>query len=110
LVSRIGAQGDGDNADRERIQRVYRTLYQREATPAEIERGLAFLTKARTEFPKAQAAAQTEAPVAPKPRRPAASDEDEEPEPQQAAATNPMSPWEAYAQALLSSGEFVYLN
>jgi hypothetical protein len=110
LVSRIGAEGDGDNADRERIQRVYRTLYQREATPAEIDRGLAFLTKARAEFPKARAAAQTEAPAAPRPVRRAASDEDEEPEPQQAAATNPMSPWEAYAQALLSSGEFVYLN
>ena len=86
------------------------TLYQRAPTTVEIERGLAFLTKARAEFPKALAAAQTEAPVAPKPKLPAASDEDEEPEQEQVSGANPTSPWEAYAQALLSSGEFVYLN
>ena len=75
LVARLGPEPSTPEEQADRIQRAYRILYERRATPAEVERGLAFLKKAQTAAPPAK-----------------------------------MSPWQQYAQALLSSGEFYYVN
>jgi Protein of unknown function (DUF1553) len=60
LVKRLGSEGDVP-----KIHRAYRLLYGRQATEAEVQRGLRFLEQ---------------------------------------------GDWRQYAQALLSSGEFYYLN
>jgi cytochrome c553 len=73
LVARLGPEGEGEEAATARINRAYRLLYERQATAAEVRRGLQFL---------------------------------------KAAAADPggMPPWQRYAQILLSTGEFFYIN
>lgn len=74
-------EGTGDQDPTRRIQEAYRLLFQREPGHAEVQRGLEFLKKANALFQDAAADPK-------------------------AAAT----PWQQYAQALLSAGEFYYVN
>jgi hypothetical protein len=54
LLARLGPEGaEQDSAGR--IQRAYRFLFQREASQAEVERGLTFLKKAEAGFKSAAA-------------------------------------------------------
>jgi hypothetical protein len=69
------------NSDEDRIQRAYRIVFQRRATQAEVQRGLQFLGKANVLYKEAETASPTKS-----------------------------TPWQQYAQALLSSGEFYYIN
>jgi len=81
---------------------------------------LAFLKKsdemfqaAAKEPQKVQASASDANAAARRRRRPpvtATGDEDAEPPPAPAFPAGKMTPWQAYAQALLSSGEFYYVN
>jgi hypothetical protein len=106
LVSRLGPEGESEADAIARIQRAYRTLFQRSPSELEMQRGLAFLQKAKAEFNMvASAPATTKSSQSPTRRRRAAADEDEEEE-----STSKITPWQAYAQALLCSGEFIYLN
>lgn len=70
-------------SDEERIQRAYRMVFQRPATQAEVQRGLQFLSKADVLYKRAEA---------------------------ETSAATKSTPWQQYAQALLSSGEFYYIN
>jgi hypothetical protein len=106
LVSRLGPEGESEADAIARIQRAYRTLFQRSPSELEMQRGLAFLQKAKAEFNMvASAPTTTKSSQSPTRRRRAAADEDEEEE-----STSKITPWQAYAQALLCSGEFIYLN
>jgi hypothetical protein len=108
LVSRLGPEGEGEAATLERIQRAYRTLFQREPSAAEVQRGLAFLQEAKAEFNMVAPATTSSAKNSQTSRRRrAADDEDEEEQP---TTVSKITPWQAYAQALLCSGEFIYLN
>jgi hypothetical protein len=69
------------SSDEDRIQRAYRIVFQRPATQAELQRGLQFLSKADLLNKEAETAPATKS-----------------------------TPWQQYAQALLSSGEFYYIN
>ena len=109
LVNRLRLEGESEADTIARIRSAYRSLFQREPTAAETGRGLAFLKKARAEFtmsepPKVEPGSQ-QSPD----RSQGASDEDEGGD--EAPSTGAkLTPWQAYAQALLSSGEFLYLN
>jgi hypothetical protein len=115
LLAKLGPE---DNATG-RIQNAYKILYQREPSPKEIERGLAFLKKADELFKvaaaepqKAQAAGSDGGANARRRRRVvvAATAEDEDAPVAPAYPAGKMTPWQAYAQALLSAGEFYYVN
>jgi hypothetical protein len=118
LLARLGPKGASDEESTARIQRAYRLLFQREPTQTEVHRGLEFLKKAtvllfhnaaadRQNVQAGRAASENQR----RPRaRTAAGPEDPE-----AAATpvfpaGRMTPWQQYAQALLSAGEFYYVN
>ena len=115
LLARLGPEDGSEAGSTTRIQRAYRILFQREPGPAEVQRGLEFLKRANTLFENAQADAQSD--QAPprgqeNQRRPRARAANQDPE----AAAVPllpagrMTPWQQYAQALLSAGEFYYVN
>ncbi len=88
LASRLGPEAADDSSAAARIQRAYRTLFQRAASEAEVARGMAFLHAAAETFDAA----------------PVAGEAGKEP------AAEKVTPWQAYVQALLSSGEFIYRN
>jgi hypothetical protein len=99
--------------DEDKIQRAYRIVFERSATQAEVQRGLQFLSKAAVLFKRAEeepvtTTAAHEAPVGAR-SRPVDDDEDAPPPPPAGPATR-ITPWQQYAQALLSSGEFYYIN
>jgi mono/diheme cytochrome c family protein len=85
LLSRLGPEISGDSSTA-RIRRAYGILYQREPIDSEIQLGLDFLKEAGALFNSADA---TAAPAYP---------------------AGKMTPWQAYAQALLSTGEFFYVE
>jgi hypothetical protein len=84
----------------------------------ELRRGLDFLKKADGLFktaaaePQKEQAASPRRPVAPARRRPSAvvRDDDGEAAPAPAFPPGRMTPWQQYAQALLSAGEFYYVQ
>lgn len=109
LLSRLGPESD----PAARIQRAYRLLYQRQASESEVRRGLEFLKKAEALFQAAppeqpQASAQVAADGVRRTRARAAADADPPAPPLLPAGR--MTPWQQYAQALLSAGEFYYVN
>jgi mono/diheme cytochrome c family protein len=115
LLARLGPEGD----EAARIQRAYKILYQREPSPKEVERGRAFLTKADELFKAAAAEPQKpqsggDGGANGRRRRrvavAAAGEEDSDAPVAPAFPAGKMTPWQAYAQALLSSGEFYYVN
>jgi Protein of unknown function (DUF1553) len=120
LLARLGPEGAGEADSIARIQRAYRFLFQREPAQAEVQRGLDFLKKADTLFKSAAAEPQKAQAVdsgpANQPRRRAprvavaAGDEDPDAAPAPAFPAGKMTPWQQYAQALLSAGEFYYVN
>ena len=101
-----------------RIQRAYKILFQREPTRMELDRGLAFLKKADGLFkaaaaePQKDQAASAVQSAAPARRRasPVVRDDDGEGTPAPAFPAGKMTPWQQYAQALLSAGEFTYVQ
>ena len=114
LVARLGTEPTNPEEQTDRIQRAYRILYDRQATRAEVQRGLEFLKKAQLLFdrpdagaPKAQAPASPAAGAATGGRRNRRANAEDE---AGAAPAGKMTPWQQYAQALLSSGEFYYVN
>jgi len=111
LAARLMQEG---TSDEDRIQRAYRTVFERPATAAEVQRGLQFLSKADVLYKQAQAepAKTTATPEgAPRARvRPPVDDDDDAPPPQAPATPTKITPWQQYAQALLGSGEFYYIN
>jgi hypothetical protein len=93
--------------DDARVQALYRILYQRAASEAEVKLALGFIAEAaKPEHARAKAAAK---PGAPKDT----ADKDK-----YAKLINlgtmvertPLKPWELYAQALICANEFVYVN
>jgi cytochrome c553 len=117
LLSRIGPEGTTEKESIARIHKAYRYLYQRDASDKEVQRGLQFLAKARELYDAAAAEALPQATEGGQPaqrRRPrrqvlGAPQQEEAPD----APLLPegrMTPWQAYAQALLSAGEFYYVN
>ncbi len=106
LVARLGPEGETDAVAR--IERAYRTLFQRDPSTAEVERGLAFLERAKAEF-NMEPSTLTESSSRPTSRRRRAAPDEEEEE-EQATTVSKLTPWQAYAQALLCSGEFIYFN
>jgi hypothetical protein len=116
LLARLGPEGEDTAA---RIKRAYRFLYQREPSQKEIDRGVAFLAKADELFKAAAAepqkaqTADTGANAARRRRRVAVAGPPGAEDPDAVAPAYPagrMTPWQQYAQALLSSGEFYYVN
>jgi hypothetical protein len=108
LAARLLQEG---SSDEDRIQRAYRIVFERPATPAEVQRGLQFLSKADGMFKRAQA--EPAPPAAPAPRaaaRTADPDDDAPPPPPPSAPATKITPWQQFSQALLSSGEFYYVN
>jgi len=93
-------------------------LFQREPSANEVQRGLGFLKKAEALYASAAAEPQPvpvaeTAPAAARRRGAAAVVAGEEGEAPAAAPAFPagrMTPWQQYAQALLSAGEFMYVN
>ena len=66
LVARLGPEPSKPEEQSDRIQLAYRTLYNRPATPAEVERGIAFLKKAQILFDRPDAGApKAQAPASP---------------------------------------------
>jgi hypothetical protein len=116
LLARLGPEGAAVQDSAGRIQRAYRFLFQREASQAEVQRGLEFLKKADALFQSAAAdpdsvqASQATQQNQRRPRRAAATDEDPEAAAVPALPAGRMTPWQQYAQALLSAGEFYYVN
>ena len=118
LVARLGPEGTTEEENIARIERAYRILFDRKPSQTEIQRGLEFLKKADVLFKNAPAdSAKAQSAVAAGPtvgRRNRRSIIDtgagraEEAAP--AAPPARMAPWQQYAQALLSSGEFYYVN
>ena len=115
LLSRLGPEEDPAG----RIERAYRLLFQRRPSQAEVQRGLEFLKKAEALFQSAPA--ETASPQASQPtqeaqRRPRAraaavtSGEESQAAAIPALPAGRMTPWQQYAQALLSAGEFYYVN
>jgi hypothetical protein len=108
LAARLLQEG---SSDEDRIQRAYRIVLERPATPAEVQRGLQFLSKADVKFKRAQAEPAT--PAVPVPRaaaRTVDADDDAPPPPPPSAPATKITPWQQFSQALLSSGEFYYVN
>jgi hypothetical protein len=111
LLARLGPEQDSAA----RIQRAYRILYQRDPTQQEVQYGLEFLKKAEVLFKSAAAEPQkVEAPDPNQPvqrrRRAVAVEDSSEAAPVPALPAGRMTPWQQYAQALLSAGEFYYVN
>jgi mono/diheme cytochrome c family protein len=115
LLSRLGPEENPAG----RVEHAYRLLFQRKPAQAEVERGLEFLKKAEALFRNASAEAQnTPAPQAgpENQRRPRAraaavtTDEDAQAPAVPSLPAGRMTPWQQYAQALLSAGEFYYVN
>jgi len=117
LLAKLGPEGSTEADSAARIRGAYRILYQREPTQREVERGLHFLTKAKALSEAAGAEPQTEQasdsgqPAQRRRRRAAvtAATPQEEPD-APALPAGRMTPWQQYAQALLSAGEFRYVN
>jgi hypothetical protein len=82
VSARLHGPDEAAPDDPARIRRGYRLLYGREATPRELEIGLAYL----------HAADRTEAAGTTGPARP------------------DLSRWERYAQALLAANEFLFVD
>jgi hypothetical protein len=117
LLTRLGPEGAGEQDPAARIERAYGLLFQRKPSPAEVQRGLEFLKKADAGFKSAAADAQeVQTPEAAqagqrRPRaRTAASNDDPEAAAVPLLPAGRMTPWQQYAQALLSAGEFYYVN
>ncbi len=113
LVRRVHALG---SSDRERIRAGYRLLYGRPATRWEEELGLAFLADAGRKSPSPQPPPRSGEGEKdnPSPRPPPRSGEGEEaknPSPQPPPRSGEGEPeWEQYAQVLLASNEFLYVD
>ena len=118
LLSRLGPEGPGEADSTARIQRAYKILFQREPSQMELRRGLDFLKKADGLFKTAAAEPQKEQAASPgrtaatARRRPSpvVRDDDGEAAPAPAFPAGKMTPWQQYAQALLSAGEFYYVQ
>jgi mono/diheme cytochrome c family protein len=113
LNARLGPEGKSDEENAVRIRRAYRLVLQREATGSEVKRGLQFLRKAEELYENApDAAPVTEAPSAPgrRGRQAVAVDEGDAAPPPPLPVRTKLRPWQQYTQALLSSGEFYYIN
>jgi hypothetical protein len=118
LLSRLGPEGPEEADSTARIQRAYKILFQREPSQMELRRGLDFLKKADGLFKTAAAEPQKEQAatpgrtVTPARRRPSpvVRDDDGEGVPAPAFPAGKMTPWQQYAQALLSTGEFYYVQ
>ena len=111
LLGRLGPDPD----EAARIRRAYRILFQRDANEKEVRRGLDFLKQSGELFAGAAASPQAavrpaEASAAPRRRAAAAATEDPEPAAPSAFPAGKMTPWQQYAQALLGSGEFLYVD
>jgi mono/diheme cytochrome c family protein len=105
LMARADITGAAD--DTQRVQALYRALFQRDANEAEVALALGFIAEtSKPEFIKAKAAAKPSAP------------KDTGDKNKYSGLTNagtmveraPLKPWELYAQALICSNEFVYVN
>jgi len=108
LAARLLQEG---SSDEDRIQRAYRIVFERAATPTEVQRGLQFLSKADVMFKRAQA--EPAPPAVPAPRAAARTvdpDDDAPPPPPASPPATKITPWQQFSQALLSSGEFYYVN
>jgi cytochrome c553 len=117
LVARLGPEPVTVDEKAARIQNAYRQVFERQATQAEVQRGLQFLKNADELFQAASAEpARRQTASATTPARrgraaaAAADGDDEDAPPPPAAPPTRMTPWQQYAQALLSAGEFYYLN
>jgi hypothetical protein len=117
LLAHLGPEGASDEESTARIQRAYRLLFQREPTQVEVQRGLEFLKKATALFQNTAADPQRvqSGQAAPENQRrsragAAATPEDTEPAATPVLPAGRMTPWQQYAQALLSAGEFYYVN
>jgi len=117
LLARLGPEGPNESDAAARIQRAYKILYQREPSQTEVQRGLAFLKKADTLFKTAAAEPQKEqtadtnaGAVRRRGARPVATGEEDDAPPPPAFPAGKMTPWQQYAQALLSAGEFIYVD
>jgi len=118
LVARLGPEGTTEEENIARIERAYRILFERKPAQTEIQRGLEFLKRADVLFKsapadsaKAQSAAAGGSTVGRRNRRSVidtGTGGAEEAAP--AAPPARMTPWQQYAQALLGSGEFYYVN
>ena len=111
LAARILQEG---TSDEERIRRAYRIVFERPATQAEVQRGLQFLNQADVLFKRAEAEPVKTAVARETPRRAGSQavggDDEDAPPPPPAVPATRITPWQQYAQALLSSGEFYYVN
>jgi hypothetical protein len=105
LMARADITGAAD--DTQRVQALYRALFQRDANEDEVALALGFIAEtSKPEFIKAKAAAKPSAP------------KDTGDKNKYSGLTNagtmveraPLKPWELYAQALICSNEFVYVN
>ncbi len=96
LADHLGAHGSADAETK--IRKAYRLLFQREATETEVRLGLEFLREVQTESAGNQAAGSGgfKPPVT-------------QGQPQAHSDGSP-SAWQQYAQVLLSSNEFIFLN
>src|SRR5215471_11127243 len=117
LLTRLGPDGASDEESTARIQRAYRLLFQRQPTQVEVQRGLEFLKKATALYQNAAAdpqSVQSGRAASENQRRPraraAATQEDTEAAATPVLPAGRMTPWQQYAQALLSAGEFYYVN
>ena len=114
LLVRLGPDGPREQDSTARIERAYRFLFQRQPTQAEVQRGTDFLKRADALFKNAAAEPQSIPAAAPvqanqggRRNRVAA---DDEPGAAPVFPAGKMTPWQQYAQALLSAGEFYYVN
>jgi hypothetical protein len=115
LLTCLGPQSASGEDSVARIRRAYGLLFQREPTQQEIQRGLEFLKKAEVLYKSAAAEPlKLEAPeptqASQRKRRAAASVDSPEAPSVPALPAGRMTPWQQYAQVLLSSGEFYYVN
>jgi hypothetical protein len=87
LAARAASISAGD--DGVRIRHVYRLLYGRDASDAEVQAGLEFLTVGEPDSSADIAGTTTR---------------------ESSAAKGALSPWEQYAQVLLSANEFTFVD
>jgi len=116
LLTRLGPEGATEESTA-RIQRAYRFLFQRQPTQVEVQRGLEFLKKATALYQNTAAdpqSVQSGRAASENQRRSraraAATQEDTEAAATPVLPAGRMTPWQQYAQALLSAGEFYYVN
>ena len=113
LAARLAQAG---GTDEDKIQQAYRIVFQRAPTQAEVQRGLQFLSEASGLYQRALLEPVSDTPKRPIRRsrpEPAETDADDDGALQpQSPAVSPtkITPWQQYAQALLSAGEFYYIN